>query len=55
MYKGQTMITSGNENFDATCDLFCKLVKTLEDGGNDDIAEIIDRLMQVWLSKTLKG
>lgn len=41
------------ENFNSICELFCQLVKTLEDGGYKNTASIVDSLMHVWLNLVL--
>ena len=44
---------STSTDFNTTCDLFCHLANNLEKDGYQDISDIIDHLMSVWLSLTL--
>ena len=47
------MSEKNNDNFNAICEHFCCLAKTLDDGGYRDISRIVDGLMIVWLDITL--
>ena len=47
------MSKKNNDNFNVICELFCHLVKALEEGGYKDISRIVDCLMLIWLNITL--
>lgn len=42
-----------NDSFNAICEQFCCLAKTLDDGGYRDISRVVDGLMVVWLNTAL--